>query len=163
MRQTFEGARVERTGRLHDQANDLIAVELAAARRQRRSALGTGWPWVVVVSALLVGGCAGVTMTSVGARLGDHHGAVERGETVAKFECSGCHAVEARGKSPRMDAPPFSEVARRYQALRLDWELETISQVGHYAMPRKPLTKAQIRELDAYVRSLAPDPVRPAP
>ena len=102
-------------------------------------------------------------MTSVNARLGDHHGAVARGEALAKSQCSGCHAVEARGGSPRLDAPPFPEVARRYQALRLDWELETISQVGHYAMPAKPLNKAQIHELDAYVRSLAPDPVRGAP
>ena len=111
--------------------------------------------------ALLAAGCAGVTMTSVSARLGDHHGAVRRGEVFAKAQCAACHAVEPGRESRRFDAPPFPEVARRYASLRLDWELETISQVGHYAMPRKALTKAQIHDLDAYVRSLAPDPGRP--
>lgn len=147
---------------MHDRANDGVKKGLNAALRRRWSAPGIG-AWVAAFSVLLAGGCAGVTMTSVQARLGDHHGAVERGEAVAKSQCSGCHAVEARGESPRLDAPPFPEVARRYQALRLDWELETISQVGHYAMPAKPLTKAQIHELDAYVRSLAPDRVGSAP
>ena len=147
---------------MQDREKDGIERRWVACLLGSRQVLEATWPWAMALGALLISGCAGVTMTSVQARLGDHHGAVERGEAVAKSQCSGCHAVEAKGQSPRLDAPPFPEVARRYQALRLDWELETISQVGHYAMPPRPLTKAQIHELDAYVRSLGPDPARHA-
>jgi len=79
---------------------------------------------------------------------------VARGRSLALTECSQCHAVASSGGSPNTAAPSFAGVAERYRNTRLDWELEAISQVGHYRMPRKQLTSIDIADLTAYIRSL---------
>ena len=79
---------------------------------------------------------------------------VARGRTLALAECSQCHAVGTAGGHPSTAAPSFASVAERYRNTRLDWELEAISQVGHYRMPRKQLTSIDIADLTAYIRSL---------
>ena len=78
------------------------------------------------------------------------------GRAIARQQCQACHQVQ--GPAPDGGAPTFTEVAARYRQARLDWELETISQVGHYRMPRKALTAAQIKALTAYIQSLDSDP-----
>ena len=78
---------------------------------------------------------------------------VARGEALALAECSQCHAVGPSGGHPATAAPSFESVAERYRDTRLDWELEAISQVGHYRMPRKQLTSLDIAELTAYIRT----------
>ncbi|KQY92249.1 hypothetical protein ASD21_12530 [Caulobacter sp. Root1455] len=83
-------------------------------------------------------------------------GEVGRGRTLAQARCAACHAISGTGPSRDPQAPPFTQVARRYADQRLDWELEAISQVGHYAMPAKALSPSEMRDLDAYVRSLTP-------
>lgn len=79
---------------------------------------------------------------------------VETGRALALDECSSCHAVGAGGGYPATAAPSFASVAERYRNYRLDWELEAISQVGHYRMPRKMLTSPEISALAAYIRTL---------
>ncbi len=78
---------------------------------------------------------------------------VARGRTLALTECSQCHAVGSSGGGMTA-APSLASVAERYRNTRLDWELEAISQVGHYQMPRKQLTSIDIADLTAYIRSL---------
>ncbi|KRA61185.1 cytochrome C [Caulobacter sp. Root656] len=79
---------------------------------------------------------------------------VDSGRTLALGECSACHAVGPSGGAPATGAPSFSSIAERYRDYRLDWELETISQVGHYRMPAKMLTSPEIAALTAYIRTL---------
>jgi len=79
---------------------------------------------------------------------------VDAGRALALGECSACHAVGAGGGAPATGAPSFASVAERYRNYRLDWELETISQVGHYRMPAKMLTAAEVSALSAYIRTL---------
>lgn len=79
---------------------------------------------------------------------------VETGHALAISECSACHTVGAGGGAPATGAPSFANVAERYRNYRLDWELETISQVGHYRMPPKMLTAPEIDALAAYIRTL---------
>lgn len=79
---------------------------------------------------------------------------VARGRNLAMTECSQCHAVGSGGGHPATGAPSFESIAERYRNTRIDWQLETISQVGHYEMPRKQLTSVDIEELAAYIRSL---------
>jgi len=79
---------------------------------------------------------------------------VDAGRALALGECSACHAVGAGGGAPATGAPSFASVAERYRNYRLDWELETISQVGHYRMPAKMLTSAEVSALSAYIRTL---------
>ena len=84
-------------------------------------------------------------------------GSPARGGVFARKECSGCHTVRGDATSPKPGAPTFEEISRRYADYRLDWELETISQVGHYSMPTKAMTKTDIADVTAYVRSLKPE------
>lgn len=118
--------------------------------------------WRAVVTGTVLAVAAG------GLALGQAHGGVERpgeqsgsparGATFATRECAGCHAITKDGVSPRMQAPPFGEVSRKYADYRLDWELETIASVGHYAMPPKAMTAIQIADVTAYIRSLDDEP-----
>ena len=84
----------------------------------------------------------------------------QTGRALALSECSGCHAVGAGGGAPTTEAPSFVSIAERYRNYRLDWELESISQVGHYRMRPKMLTSAEISALAAYIRTL--DSAKPA-
>lgn len=84
---------------------------------------------------------------------------VDTGRALALSECSACHMVGGGG-APATGAPSFANIAERYRNYRLDWELETISQVGHYRMPPKMLTSPEISAVAAYIRSL--DSVKPS-
>lgn len=112
-----------------------------------------GWP-LILGATVTVGlfGCAA---------LAPLHGptptprlAIERGARLASTECAACHAIGPEGAHPATAAPDFGAIAGRYRDLRLDWELEAISQVGHYRMARKALTAAEIADLTAYIRTL---------
>jgi mono/diheme cytochrome c family protein len=81
-------------------------------------------------------------------------GSPARGAVFAAKQCASCHAISADGVSPRADAPPFGAVAKKYADYRLDWELEAIASVGHYAMPAKAMTAIQIADVTAYLRTL---------
>ncbi|MDR7229478.1 mono/diheme cytochrome c family protein [Caulobacter sp. BE264] len=85
-------------------------------------------------------------------------GSPARGAAFAAKQCASCHAISADGVSPRSDAPPFGEVAKKYADYRLDWELEAIASVGHYAMPAKAMTAIQIADVTAYLRTLYDKP-----
>lgn len=85
-------------------------------------------------------------------------GSPARGAAFASKQCASCHAITADGVSPRSDAPPFGEVAKKYADYRLDWELEAIASVGHYAMPPKAMTAIQIADVTAYLRTLYDKP-----
>ena len=85
-------------------------------------------------------------------------GSPARGAAFAAKQCASCHAITADGVSPRPDAPPFGEVAKKYADYRLDWELEAIASVGHYAMPAKAMTAIQIADVTAYLRTLYDKP-----
>lgn len=85
-------------------------------------------------------------------------GSPARGAAFAAKQCASCHAITSDGVSPRSDAPPFGEVAKKYADYRLDWELEAIASVGHYAMPAKAMTAIQIADVTAYLRTLYDKP-----
>jgi mono/diheme cytochrome c family protein len=80
--------------------------------------------------------------------------AAERGYKVAARECAGCHAIDKTGESPRPGAPPFRDVRRHYNEISLEREFQAIREVGHYAMPPKPISQADGRDLIAYIESL---------
>jgi mono/diheme cytochrome c family protein len=105
--------------------------------------------------ALAIGGPALGQARGGVERPGEQAGSPARGAAFAARECSGCHAITQDGVSPRMESPPFGEIARKYADYRLDWELETIASVGHYAMPPKAMTAIQIGDVTAYIRSLS--------
>jgi mono/diheme cytochrome c family protein len=107
---------------------------------------------IALVALLALGACA--AEPKIGGQGREVLGARDRGEATAKSQCASCHFAGKDGVGTRVDAPSFGQIAVRYRDLRLDWELETISQVGHYAMPAKPLAPGQVADLTAYIRSL---------
>lgn len=108
----------------------------------------------LAVAALGLASCA--VLDSVSSGEGARLRQVAAGRALARSRCLACHQVQA----PLVEGapPPLTEVARRYRDARLDWELETIAEVGHYRMPRTPLSATEIAALSAYIKSLQPEP-----
>jgi mono/diheme cytochrome c family protein len=79
---------------------------------------------------------------------------VERGRSLIKASCAGCHAVGRADASPMLDAPPLREVHQRYPVEHLAEALAEGLVTGH---PDKPAFRFDAREVDdiiEYLRSL---------
>ena len=81
---------------------------------------------------------------------------IERGRTIAKTNCSRCHAIGRMGESANPKAPPFRHIARNYPLANLEEALAEGILVGHEGpeMPRFKLSTAQIEALLAYLASV---------
>jgi cytochrome c len=101
----------------------------------------------VLLSLMLLGaaGCA--------AMADDGH--LANGYRLAQRDCGGCHAVDARGKSPNADAPLFRLLAQGgYDVDGLAASLRGGMMVGHPRMPLISLGEDEIADLAAYVKSI---------
>lgn len=94
--------------------------------------------------------------------------AVVAGRMVAERFCGACHSTTA-APSPLADAPPFRSLHQRYGAGGLDALLsegmlapdrlqEEGGPSGHPRMPTVTLTNSERQDLEAYLRSLEPQP-----
>lgn len=112
---------------------------------------GSRFAFSAALCALLIGaaGCQTISLVT-----GEDEGARMRGRETAENRCAGCHAVGRSGTSPRIDAPTFADLRRRYRSPALLRELEASDQVGHYGMPITPTSAAERADLAAYVESL---------
>lgn len=81
--------------------------------------------------------------------------AVERGHDVARQRCAACHAVEPGADSPMRDAPSFAGRDMQHTT-GLEGRLAFLTREGHYDMPPMTLTDSELRDLIAYIGSLAP-------
>lgn len=79
---------------------------------------------------------------------------VARGLSIATAECSQCHAVGARGDSPRAGAPPFRELSSRYPLVYLEEALAEGIMTGHNEMPQFIFEPPQIRDFLAYLQTI---------
>lgn len=138
------------SGLTQSAANDPLDAAMTWSLRSTRSKICLA----LAVAALGLTSCAALDGVSTGERAQLRE--VAAGRALARSRCLACHQVQA----PLVEgaAPPLTEVARRYRDARLDWELETIAEVGHYRMPRTPLSAAEIAALSAYIRSLQAEP-----
>jgi mono/diheme cytochrome c family protein len=115
---------------------------------------GFSWPRSLVLAALVLGAAwPAAAHRSISS---EPRGSAARGRVFATNNCAACHAIAGRGPSPNPDAPPFRNVAQRYKTVRLDWELESITEVGHYRMPPRAMSAAAIIDVVAYIRGLDP-------
>lgn len=73
------------------------------------------------------------------------------GEALAKNICAECHFVLANQESPSADVPSFVDIAARHKNLS---DLARILAGPHPRMPDARLSKTQIEDLAAYIRSL---------
>lgn len=108
----------------------------------------------MTLAIVTIGAGPAIGQTRGADRPGETRGVPAAGAAFARQACAECHAVGADGVSPRAGAPTFGEVGRKYRDYRLDWELEAIAKVGHYAMPPKAMTSTQIADVTAYIRTL---------
>lgn len=77
---------------------------------------------------------------------------VEQGEKLAKRWCAACHLVSDDQKRATPDIPSFAAVARREDAP----PLEKFLAVSHPGMPDMGLSRAEIADLAAFIRTKAP-------
>lgn len=88
-----------------------------------------------------------------------HAGESAHGEVIAKRWCVNCHVVAPDQTTARSEAPPFDVVARNW---RDDKALANFLADPHPKMPNWGLSRKEIDDLVAYIRSLDSNPPPPA-
>lgn len=83
-------------------------------------------------------------------------GLLTLGASVAKANCSRCHAVGRTGASANPKSPPFRYLARRYPLSNLEEALGEGIVVGHEGpeMPQFQFNAKQVEALLAYLASI---------
>jgi len=77
---------------------------------------------------------------------------LERGKALVEHNCSQCHSIGAKGKSPHSEAPPFRELLKRYPINALeDGFVDTI----YSNHPDMPVFKVKPDQLDAILYYIA--------
>ena len=86
---------------------------------------------------------------------------VENGLKLSKQWCAACHVVTSDQKSGSVDVPTFADVARRKTEKK---PLAAFLAEPHGKMPNMSLSRSEIDDIVAYIRSLGPaadDPAEP--
>ena len=81
---------------------------------------------------------------------------VQEGKALVEQNCSGCHAVGAKGASPNAKAPEFRNLHERHPSLALREPLSRGIAAPHDEMPKFALSGPQIDTIVAYINSLRP-------
>jgi mono/diheme cytochrome c family protein len=88
--------------------------------------------------------------------LADSHGGdPAKGRVLAEMWCASCHLVSPEQPAATTEAPPFQSIAQDSRG-QFEW-LEAFLADPHPPMPQLSLTRAEIRDLAGYIRSLAPE------
>jgi mono/diheme cytochrome c family protein len=72
------------------------------------------------------------------------------GEQIARRWCAACHIVAADQKQASADVPSFSDIGKR----KTDGDLTSFLTDPHPKMPNMNLSRQEIGDLTAYIRSL---------
>ncbi len=86
----------------------------------------------------------------------DEQQAILHGKMLVVENCSGCHAVGERDKSPNPKSPPFRTLSQRYPLDALEEAFAEGIDTGHPEMPRFVATPDQIADIIAYIGTLKP-------
>ncbi|MCS6878675.1 MAG: c-type cytochrome [Geminicoccaceae bacterium] len=95
-----------------------------------------------------------MAIVAVPAAIAVAEGRAEHGRELAQALCSRCHAITASGASPMPQAPPFSEIVRRYPPESLAEALAEGLVTGHPAMPEIRLEPRAIADFLAFLETL---------
>jgi mono/diheme cytochrome c family protein len=82
--------------------------------------------------------------------------AVATGKALAQANCTICHAIGIDDKSPIQDAPPFRDIAVRFDLTDLEDSLNEGVATEHPLMPDWQMTPEQAHALASFIMSLAP-------
>mgnify|MGYP000844865237 CR=1 FL=1 len=80
---------------------------------------------------------------------------IQKGKALVELNCTKCHAVGPTGTSPLRDAPPFRDIATRYDPEELEDAFNDGVATEHPAMPDWDMTADQAHQIAAYIMSLA--------
>lgn len=97
----------------------------------------------------LIFGCALVLSSTVAA-------AQDRGETLVRRHCGGCHALGQAGASPEPAAPVFRDLHLRYDPEVLSEALAEGMLTGHPLMPEFRFASNDVRAIIQYLKTLQP-------
>lgn len=104
----------------------------------------------------LIGFSAGAAaLAAAPAVAGDAH----KGGVIAKRWCASCHVVAKDQTTAVADAPTFFDIARRRTDRK---QLANFLVDPHPPMPNMHLSRREIDDIVAYIRSLDPRPAPPA-
>lgn len=81
---------------------------------------------------------------------------VRNGRALARAHCAECHAIGRSGRSARPAATPFRLIPQRYPVEALEEAFGEGISGSHKGMPDFRFDPADIDDLLAYIRSLAP-------
>lgn len=81
--------------------------------------------------------------------------AVAKGKSLAEANCAICHAIYETGTSPLAIAPPFRDIATRYDPEELEDAFNDGVATDHPAMPDWQMTPEQAHALASYIMTLA--------
>lgn len=98
-------------------------------------------------AALLLAICAGN-------RPSDAADDPQRGEALLTKNCASCHAVAAKGESPRQDAPAFRTLSQRYPIESLEESLAEGIMSGHPDMPEFTFDADDVGAIIDYLKSI---------
>ena len=82
--------------------------------------------------------------------------AIAVGKALAQKNCTTCHAIGTDDKSLIEDAPPFRDIAVRYDLVDLEDSLNEGVATDHPLMPNWQMTPEQAHALASFIMSLAP-------
>jgi len=85
-------------------------------------------------------------------------GPVERGQSIAVQNCSGCHAIGRTGDSRAPEAPPFRTLSQNYRLDALEEAFAEGISVGHPAMPEFAFPPEDVDALVAYLQTIQDPP-----
>lgn len=108
--------------------------------------------WGLIAAAMFVAGCAASGVPNP--EQSTEPMTVTEGRRVATLRCAACHAVTATGDSPRFDAPPFSRLRIRYNAISWERVMADIAAGRHGEMPPITLDSSDVRYVRAYIETL---------
>lgn len=80
----------------------------------------------------------------------------ERGETLVRRHCGGCHAVGKAGASQEAAAPRFRELHKRYDPEVLGEALAEGILTGHPLMPEFRFGPDDVQSIILYLKALQP-------
>jgi len=81
-------------------------------------------------------------------------GSVRRGNAFAQANCSRCHSIGRTTRSPRVAAPPFRTLHKRYPVETLEDALGEGLSTGHPRMPEFRLDPGQVGDFIDFLKSL---------
>ncbi|HWP27058.1 MAG TPA: cytochrome c [Xanthobacteraceae bacterium] len=80
--------------------------------------------------------------------------AAQRGLTLIRAHCAGCHAIDQVSESPLKIAPPFRTLHTKYPIETLRLPLREGVVTGHPTMPVFRLDSDQVEDILAYLKTL---------